>query len=187
MCLRTVCCCVVVFLAAGLAVGEDAPKEGLRQPAPRVRVKIAEGTDPIGPFGPRSWITGKLLSTDQDSLTIQGDDHREPIRIPKEAASRFQLSNGRRTLEGITIGVCVGAIVGKVWADADERSCEARGDWFCGIARSAFMLVTVPIGGLVGGAVGAGTDRWTDVSPGRFSVGVAPLNGGIRVVGVVRF
>jgi hypothetical protein len=119
---------------------------------------------------PRQVITGRVISSESDIVTLMPDDHADAIHIPVAAIAQIDVSQGRRgsRARAIVVGTAVGV-----------------GGFFVGIVAGVAMCASLdcaaaPIQGFAtGGLLGAWTgahlagERWERTTVGWLSQPVA--------------
>jgi hypothetical protein len=192
----------VLALAASPVLAEVAPPAA---PGERVRVRL------LDEHGARAVVTGRLLRTDPDSLTVQ-PPKGAPVTLPLARLERLERSLGRRSrgrgaLHGAAFGLAGGMVVGAsagllAGSDARPAACDApQGDgaWLnaiaCGIRFSAAEKAGIgavaigAVGAVTGGVVGAIApgERWQKGKPERLRFAVGPQRGGVGASVQLRF
>jgi hypothetical protein len=165
---RTGRCCIAALLTAlpGIAQADEAA--GPIVVGTRVRLQA-----PSVVAGP---IEGLVFDIDDDALLV-GSDHAPPIRVPRDAVARLEISTGRRghALQGLAIGAAAGGLLFGVIGQEDycveyydpSESCPGRAE-MVGIGAFGGAVWGLLIGHLVKG------DRWSKVPAERLQVGLAP-------------
>lgn len=126
--------------------------------ATRVRVHAARP-------GPKR-VTGPLLSTDGDVLTLMPDGYVSSMRVPFPLIERLEVSRGhsRNTLRGFGLGAGIGAAagltLGLVARGGDDNPLDNYGAFETGAVGA---LGGATLGGLIGLAIGSlsTSERWT--------------------------
>jgi hypothetical protein len=128
-------------------------------------------------------LVGRLVAQDERSLTLQIQENKAPVVVPRTAISRVEESlrpgrKGRGALIGAALGAGAAAVLGVAAGDdcsGDELLCYSHGE----VALVSAALL-VPLGTLIGALASPG-ERWRPVSSGhRVGVSLAPVRGGIR-------
>lgn len=126
-------------------------------PGKRIRAKLA------GPEGP--WVIGVATEAYGDSMTMQLLDKRTAVRfrtadVSVERADGYQ--GGRGFARGAVIGGLAALALSVSALDGEGAGLEAL-----------FVILAVPAGAAVGGAIGFGAapQRWTPVSTGSLPCG----------------
>jgi len=169
-----------LLLAVQLATAGEPVSEGSR-----VRVTIAGELADDGSVTPGRGshsIVGKLLAIDADYLSVTAK--ARTIRLPRATVTGLEISSGRSRGRGALIGAGIGVLVGLGWGAVEYSGCESQGQAWCDLALGIPVL-TASVGAIVGLAIGR--ERWAEVSPTTFDLGVMPAAGGLQVVGTVRF
>lgn len=163
--------CMAGLLAAGAGTAradERSDDQGPIVVGSRVRLRapsILEGR-----------IEGLVLDADDHALLV-GTDHGPPLRVPRDAVARLEVSTGRRghALQGMAIG---GAAAGVMFALLDEEEyCAEYVDPSETCPGRAEMVGMGVVGGaawglLIGHLVKG--HRWSQVPLERVQVSLAP-------------
>lgn len=177
---------VVAFLLGCLASGVVRPAsadEVVPVPGTRVRVTTAHKR-----------FVGRVLAVREDVLLLERGGKREPLEIRRSDVLAVEVSAGRgRRGRSAKIGALVGlggAVALGVLAGEDCPAPPDHNGWdtftetlnsnLCiGHAGTAILagILTVPLGALVGAAVGPG-ERWRPLHASRVSLEVGPAPGG---------
>src|SRR5262245_47512580 len=168
---RTSVGCIAGLLAAapGLARGDDRI-DGVGPVVVGSRVRLQ------APSVLEGRIEGLVLDAD-DHVLLVGSDHGPPLRIPRDAVARLEVSTGRRghAVQGTLIGGAIGGLAFGV-IDEDEycveyydptETCPNRAQMI-GIGIIGGAAWGLLIGHLVKG------DRWSKVPLERVQVSLAP-------------
>ncbi len=168
---RTSALCVAALLAAvpGMAAGDERI-DGVGPVVVGSRVRLQ------APSILEGRIEGLVLDADDDVLLV-GSDHGPPLRVPRDAVARLEVSTGRRghALQGMAIG---GAVAGVMFALLDEEEyCAEYVDPSDTCPGRAEMVGMGVVGGaawglLIGHLVKG--DRWSQVPLERVQVRLAP-------------
>lgn len=133
-------------------------------------------------------IVGKLLARDDQTLTLDLGDAKDPVEVPRAAIIRVEQSvrpsrRGQEALGGAAAGAFAGLALGALRGSSARASLlgyppgEHR-EW-SGPSPLAFFLVyglvLVPAGAIVGAL--SGGERWKKVPLDRIKVGLAPTRG----------
>jgi len=142
-------------------------------PGDRVRVTFTDAAA-AQTLGARRW-EATFVGETADSVVLQQAEIPEPVTIPRTDLAQIERFAGRKGKvgKGAAIGagvgavVGIGALIGGATAACDGFDCIGTGL----IAMAG--LVTVPVGALLGAAIGAASpsDRWEALLP---DVKVAP-------------
>lgn len=168
--LRRITLAIVVATVSGSVAWAADGNEDLDALTVGSRVRLA------APAALAGRVQGLVLTMDDDALLV-GTDHGPPVRVPREAITRLEVSTGRRgrALKGAAIG---GAIGGVVFAGIPrEEYCVdyvGRGET---CPSRAEMVGTGVVGGALWGLlIGhlVKTDRWSSVPLSGTRVSVAP-------------
>ncbi len=158
-------CCLTLALAVPLvAVAQESPS---LSPSPSLWLSPGTRVRVISPHG-RSFrnVVGALESIDRNSIVVRRQNGTY-ARLPRMASTRLAVSqgpgacsNGRRG-GCVVVGLLAGGVLGAGAGAIQASSC--RGKAYCGLV----YLVTVPVGALLGTAVGAiiGGERWRAAEP----------------------
>ena len=109
------------------------------------------------------WTSDALLGLRAPGKSGERQPQSGPdsLAIPWSEIERIERPGHLRVGEGMAVGAIVGLVVGLVamWR-ADDEPC---GDTFCIPGEAFAILLTVPIGALVGAGVGSGVRSWKPV------------------------
>lgn len=123
-------------------------------------------------------VEGTLVEMDEESLLVSRDG-RTPVRVPRPAITRLEVSTGRhgQALKGMIIGAGVGALTYQTTVSGGGDCQNAVGLCTTSIGQAA--AVGIVAGGLVGSLIGAlhQTDRWSSVPLEKLRVSLAPTRG----------
>lgn len=99
---------------------------------------------------PRATLTGQLLATDAETLTIRFDGQKDAFRVPRYAIASVERrvghkgSRGRNALVGLLAGAAIGALVGAATGSNDDF-----------IEPGAIVAGSAALFGALGAGVGA--------------------------------
>jgi uncharacterized protein YcfJ len=149
-----------LLIAMGAARGDDAAPPGFPVAVgQRVRL-LAPNLDPKP-------LSGSVVALDERSLTVRTTGRDEPVRVPREAIAKLEVSAGRGSRIGhVTFGALVGGLAGLL---AVSRS----GGWKYGGETQGVAAIGVLAGGLIGAAIPP-AERWTDVTLAGRRVAIVP-------------
>ena len=128
-------------------------------------------------------LVGRLVAQDERSLTLQIQENKAPVVVPRTAVTRVEESlrpgrKGHGALIGAAVGVGAAAILGVAAGDdcsRDELLCYSHGE----VALVSAALL-VPLGAVIGALASPG-ERWGPVAAGhRVGVSLVPVRGGVR-------
>ena len=147
---------------------------------PGARARVTES-------GERSTRRGTVVTAAADTVTLKLDSGGETIALSRAAITRVEISQGLHghTAAGIGIGLLAGFGVGAVYGYNHCGTCGGGED-----DATTRMLDALAWGGilggagmLVGGVIGAHhkTDRWEEVPPARWRLGVATIRTGVAI------
>lgn len=162
----------VVLLAAGLpqakadggTVDDDVVRAGAR-----VRVTRAG-----------SKFTGILRDLDDQNITVETRDSRDPVVMRRADVWRLEVYRGSRSRagHGAVVGfVALGALAIPAWQGCGE--CE-------GMPPARFVIGAGAVGAAIGATIGAliRSDPWQNVPVARVQLGVTPTLGRGRTAGL---
>ncbi len=175
---------VLCFLVmAGVLQGGQgfADETGPRSNPHRVRV--------TAPGFAHKPIVGTLLAIDDETITIRRPG-ADDVAVPAQAVTRFEVrrpASGRR--KGAGIGGLTGLAAGAVLGFAAGEDCGAPNapSLVC-FDRGTTALAAGLTGGLIGAAIGAivaPRERWHAVAPESVRVGISPVLGRHRRIGML--
>jgi hypothetical protein len=119
---------------------------------------------------PRTTHTGRLLATDDETLTIRFDGQKAPFKVPRSVLESVDLSagkqgsRGKNTLIGLAIGAAAGALLG----------ASTNQDDFIVTQEGAAAMAAAALGAL-GAGIGLAvplSERWERVPTAQVRVGV---------------
>lgn len=126
--------------------------------------------------------TGRLITIDQDSIVLaQTDDPGVITAVPRAAVSRAWVSRGRsrKTLQGLLIGLGVGAVTGTALGAIAYHPCQdCLLDFGRGVSAALGGTMGSALGLVTGGVVGFATrrEKWQPVET-RVRVGATGHGG----------
>jgi hypothetical protein len=168
---RTSAVCIAVVLAAASGIAKaDEPIDTLGPVVVGSRVRL------LAPSVVADRIEGLVLDIDDDALLV-GSDHAPPVRVPRDAVARLEVSTGRRghALQGMVIG---GAASGLLFGVIDQQEyCAEYYDPLDKCPSRAEMVGIGVFGGAVWGLLIGHLmkgDRWSAVPTDRLHVRLAP-------------
>ena len=135
----------------------------------------------------KRWITGRFVGSTSDTLEILSD--RGIQRFPVSSIDRFAVHTTRsgNAKTGLKIGAVLGVgLLSAAWGMAQQPSTGRYED--LPIMRMAvFASLSIMLGSaLIGSCIKS--DRWTEMSPDRLNLGIAPTqNKGLRAALSFRF
>jgi hypothetical protein len=170
---------VVALLLGGLSLGIVRPAFADEvDPAPGTRVRVTTA---------RKRIVGRVLGFEKGVLLLERKGLREPLKIPRPDVLVLEVSSGRgnrgRTARigavvGLGAAVALGVLAGE---DCPPPANPNPYDFdLCFDHATTGILsgiLTIPLGALVGYAVGHG-ERWRPVQSLHVSLGVGPSRSG---------
>lgn len=174
------CFAVALALPLGALSAQETPTV-----APGTRVRV------WAPQLPDEKQAGTLVDLRGDTLFLQPELQADTVGIPRAAVTRLEISRGQRlhtgegAFLGFTIGAGAGALAGFLIGNGQDcdGGCGGLGALVIGGIGAGAGLI---IGTVVGGNMK--TDRWEEVPPYQFRVGVLPQRGGrIAFAASVRF
>jgi hypothetical protein len=152
-------------LLAGNVLADDAPPLALGS---RVRVTSDHP------------IVGKLLAIDNQSLTLDLGDAKDPVVVPRGAINRLEqsLGPGRKDHDaaaGAAAGAALAVGLGLAFGVGCKPSlCSSRATGaaqFAGLSAMVLVPSLAALSGLTGG------ERWRKVPLDRIKIGLAPTRG----------
>ena len=158
----------LLLLPAEARPGE-LPKATIVTVGSRVRI--------LAPTMVHGRLEGMVLEMDENSLLV-GMDDRGPIRLPREAITRLDVSTGRhrRALKGMIIGAGIGvATLGLAAATYHSDGGGSSDSTSWGAAVGQFALGGAAWGAGIGALIKS--DRWSPVPLDTVRVGLGPTRG----------
>ena len=157
------------------AIADEAVTSGADQ---WIRVTTSSDLPGIAKLGAR--LEGTLQQLDENRLVLERGPNREAVTVPRAAIARVDIrerasSRGKGALIGGVVGLAAGVSIGL--ASGSDKNGLVR--FSAGEKAAIFSVLTVPVGALLGLAIGHGSQWKEDVPVDhlRLSVGPAPGRG----------
>jgi hypothetical protein len=154
----------VALLLPPSSVLADPPEPG----APGIRIRVT------APGLSDEPLVGTLTALEQDALSLRPEGRLEPVRIPRTAVTKWEMSQGLQanTGKGAAFGFLGGAAVGAGLAASEWDGIEAP------LIYAAFIGAA---GAGVGALLGAlyRTEKWKEIDERPLRIGIVPVRDGV--------
>jgi hypothetical protein len=167
---------VIVVPGLGRIDTQELRLDGKVSRAPDTLTVTRPSGDQVTLPRPRTLLTGEVVASDADTLTLRLDRRDVRVSVPRTALEQLDVSRGRRahgTLKGAALGGAIGAVGGAVLGMSTTKD---RGIFTPADVGKMGAALFGTIGGLVGAAAGR-AERWENVAdPSRkVTLGVRPV------------